>query len=82
MDDVLSMIAIGSDEFHYRFGAKLIKGSFVRSVFGLLGPIAIIHALVVKAETATAQAKAYESALDSKKYPYCAEIIKKAGHGL
>jgi hypothetical protein len=31
----------------------------------------------MKAETATAQTKAYESALDSKKCRYCAEIIKR-----
>jgi hypothetical protein len=57
MDDVLLIRSIGSDEFHYRLWTKLKGRSFSQFlVYGLmLGPIAIIHALVMKAETATAQ---------------------------
>lgn len=43
----------------------------------LLFPIAIIHAVIMKAELGSEQAESYARVHDSKACPYCAETIKR-----
>src|SRR5260370_1165172 len=43
----------------------------------MLGPIAIIHALVMKQQTGNIQAEIYPNMQASKNCPYCAERIKQ-----
>lgn len=43
----------------------------------MLGPIAIVHALVMKRQTVTPRSEIHPSAEESKKCPYCAERIQQ-----
>ena len=52
------------------FGQFLIYGA-------TLGPIAIIHALVMKRQTVTTRSEIYPSGEGPKKCPYCAERIQQ-----
>jgi hypothetical protein len=52
------------------FGLFLVYGA-------MLGPIAIMHALVMKQQTGNIQAEIYPNLQASKNCPYCAERIKQ-----
>ena len=52
------------------FGQFLIYGA-------MLGPIAIIHALVIERQTKTTRPEIHPSREGSKKCPYCAERIQQ-----
>jgi hypothetical protein len=43
----------------------------------MLGPIAIVHALVMKRQTVTTRSEIHPSAEELKKCPYCAERIQQ-----